>query len=247
MSRMLTFAFVDTSLAAARTLAAAGRRGEALRRLDAALGPIAGTAAAADAHRFAAELHRAAGRFAKARRHLRAGLAVRPADAALHHDLGLAFADDPYGCDRRAAARFRVATAFAPNNAKYRAAYGLALVRLDKVTAGVRELDAAVALAPTDDAVLDVVLIAAREADRPELAVKWLARAVLLAPANAGLRQLRDRAKFDAARVGQEGMARVGRRPTVPFLRLAAEGGTVRRDAGSRPTPHFNRLRAFRG
>ena len=247
MSRMLTFAFVDTALATARALAAAGRRAEALTRLDAALGPIGGTDAAADAHRFAAELHRAAGRFVKARRHLRAALAVRPHDPALHHDLGLAFADDPYGCDRRAAARFRAAAAYAPKNATYRAAYGLALVRLDKVKAGVRELEAAVELAPTDEAVLNVALTAAREADKPRLALTWLSRAVFLASADAGLRQLRDRAKFDAARVEQESRSRIGRRPTVPFIRLAVEGGTVRRDTGSRSAPHLNRLRAFRG
>lgn len=256
MSRTLTFAYAEAALAAARTLAANGRTRDALARVELAL---QGTPSpAAETYRFAAELCRELERYGRARRHLRMALAVRPHDAALHHDLGLALQDDPYGCDRRAAGRFRKAVALAPENPTYRAALGLALVRLNRVSSGIAELKKAVELAPTDAAVMGTAVTALREADRPHVAVRWLTRSLFLAPNQPELRQLLDRARFDLVRADQTADRRIGRGPvnrpaTVPFVRIApvsakpgVGGGVVRRDMGSRPAPHLGRIQAYR-
>ena len=48
--------------------------------------------------------------------------AVNPIDAEVHYELGVAFESDPYGCDYRAARRFRKAVALDPKQPKYLAA-----------------------------------------------------------------------------------------------------------------------------
>jgi Flp pilus assembly protein TadD len=246
MSKMLTCSFGTTALAAARKLAQSGLRPLAFQRIKLALGAVAGTPAAAEVHRLASELYREAGRFATARRHLRAALKLRPGDAELFHELGWAYADDPYGCDRRAARAFRRAVRLSATHPQYRAALGLALIRLNRVKPGLRHLEHAITLAPTDETTLSLALTATREAERPDLGLKWLSAAVFLAPSNPRLASLRDRAKFDVARLQQAAQSRTHRRSTVPFLRLAVAGGITRSDSGSRPMPHFQRLRAYR-
>lgn len=267
MSRMLLFTHA-AAWSAARELAAAGRRTDALARLTAVLAsPALPQDVATAANRLAGRLHLAAGRFAKARRHLLAAAKLSPAStdrekAELHHLVGLAFQNDPYGCDRRAARRFKLAAKLDPHNATYRAALGLACVRRNRVRAGVAHLEAAAALAPTDSAVLGVVLDGFREADRPRLGLAAVTRAMFLAPADAKIRRLWDRVRFDVASATQAtGRRRADRgdAKVLPFLRVntggtatgttagttAGPGGVVRRDLGVRPAPHFNRLRAY--
>ena len=259
MSRMLIFALGESAMTIARTHAQSGRCSRALDVLNTALaGGELSIADTVDAHRLAAQILNESERFRLARRHLQSALRLSPRHADLHYELGMAYQNDPYGCDRRAAARFRAAVAFEPDSAIYRAALGRALIRLNRVRSGVRELRHAVTLAPTDWNVLSVAVDGLREADRPQLAQRWVEAALFQLPNSASLRGLWNRVRFDAARAVQQEsfkvLAPTSLRPaTLPFMRVATEsatghgtGGIVRADVGSRPTPHFNRLRAYR-
>ncbi len=228
MSMMLTFC--DAAWANARRLAVAGRKSAAL----AALAPLFGSPDAPKrltllAHRLAARLHFAAGRYRKSRRHLGIAASLDPAAAEIHFEIGQAFECDPYGCDRRAAARYKRAAEMAPKQARFVAAYGRALVRIDRVSRGVKLLREAARLAPTDAAVLRVVLDGLADAGRADEALATIARVRFQARTNAELRKLLADAKFRRAC----GPVR-GPHPR-PTLRLAAVGGaSVRRDAGHR-------------
>lgn len=246
MSRMLTF--YAAAWASARDAASVGRRADALARLAPLLSsPDCPPRLTRQAHKLAARLYLFDERWAKARRHLRAALDLDPQDAAVHYDLGLAFERDPYGCDERAARRFREAVRLAPTEAKYVAALGRALVRLNRVRAGVKRLRAAVDLAPANAAVLRIVVEGLTEAGKPRLAYKLVTMAKFLAPADRVVQQLWLTTRFTLARLAQpQGRRAVGHGPTVlPLVRLV--GGTVvRRDAGSRMTPHVGWLKPHR-
>ena len=256
MSRMLTF--FDAAWASARDCATAGRRADALAFLAPFFtSPDAPPRQALLAHRLAARLHAAGENYRKARKHLLTAEAADPGNAEVQYELGLAFESDPYGCDRRAARRFRAAVRLAPGNPRYEAALGRALVRIDRVRAGVRRLTAVAAAAPVDAALLKVVVDGLCDAGRVKRAGAIVAKARFLAPTNKAIRQVWDEVRFAAARAGQARQERttVGPRPKLlPFLRLVTgertargEGGVVRRDAASKAAPHLGRLRAFRG
>src|SRR5262249_18261988 len=106
MSRMLTF--YDAAWASARSAATSGRRADAL----AFLAPLLSGAAAAPkrlvlwAPGLAGRTPAAAERYGKARRPPPAAAKLAPHTAEIHYEIGLAFENDPYGCDRRAARRF---------------------------------------------------------------------------------------------------------------------------------------------
>lgn len=247
MSRTLTF--YDAGWASARAAASVGRRADALARLAPLLSsPDCPPRLARSAHRLAARMHMHDEKWAKARRHLRAALDLHPEDAAAHYELGLAFERDPYGCDERAARCFRRAVRFAPKEAKYVAALGRALVRLNKVAAGVKHLRAAAALAPADWVVLRVVVDGLTDADKPRLAFTLATKAKFLAPANPEVQQLWQMARFAVARQAQPKSTKaVGDGPSVlPLVRLVGGGAVIRQDAGSRPMPHFGWLKPHR-
>lgn len=242
MSR--TLILIEAAWASARHSAERGRRADALAILTPLLArPDLPAGTAAKAHRLAAALHLHADRHRAARKHLFAAAKIEPGNADTHYQLGVAFGEDPYGCDERAARRFRRAVKLDPTNALYRAELGRAAVRADKDRVGVAAVRKAVALAPTDPAVLTVAVEALRDAGRVRLAWKVMCRARFLAPANADVRRLWDRAKFDLA------CGRQHRRPaasTIPFVRVVgAEGESrvIRRDVGSQSGPHFARLK----
>lgn len=254
MSRMLLFSHA-AAWSAARAHADAGRATEALAKIATVLScPDLPVADAIAANQLAGELHLKSGRFAKARRHLLAASKLDPANATLHHLLGIAFQDDPYGCDLRAARRFRKACELAPENAIFRASYGLALVRVNRVKSGIEHLEVAAKLAPTDATVLGTVVAGYREADLPRRGLKVVSHARFIAPEDATIRRLWDRVRFDVAQAEQRQSSPEKRRGTLkflPFLRVnstssgTGTGGVVRRDLGTRPTPHLNRLRAY--
>ncbi|OWK46922.1 hypothetical protein [Fimbriiglobus ruber] len=260
MSMMLNF--YHSSWARARELATSGHRADAL----AALAPLLQTPAGPDvpqrlvllAHRLAARLYAAAEQYRKARRFLYAAEKLDATGAEIQYELGTAFENDPYGCDRRAARRFRRAVSLGSGNAKYLAALGRALVRINRVGSGVKHLRAAAATVGADADVLRVVVDGLCDAGRAALAWKVITKALFLAPGNKALRQLSEEVRYALAlaRVGQD-QTRTQRRPgpagphLLPFIRVysgeAATGGaTVRMDAGSRPFPHIGRVRAYR-
>src|SRR5437879_4719258 len=181
MSRMLTFH--DAAWASARAAATSGRRADAL----AFLAPLLGGAAdvpdlALLAHRLAGRIHHAAERYAKARKHLLAAAKLDPDTAEIHYELGLAFESDPYGCDRRAARRFLRAAKLDPAQARFAAAAGRALVRINRVKAGVKRLLAAAELAPADAKVLAVVVEGLCDAGKVNAATVAVTKARFLAP-----------------------------------------------------------------
>ena len=125
MSRMLTFH--DAAWASARNCAAAGRRADALAFLAPLLSsPDAPPRLVRLAHRLAGRLHAATQDYRMTRKHLLAAAKLDPNCAEVHYELGLAFERDPYGCDHRAARRFRKAVALLPKEPRYAAALGRA-------------------------------------------------------------------------------------------------------------------------
>ena len=214
---------------------------------------------AAQLHRTAAMHHLQAERYRKARRHLRALARLTPLCANTHYHLGQAYESDPYGCDRRAARSYKKAAKLNANEPKYRAALGRALVRINDVRSGVKVLCKAANAAPTDTEVMEVVVDGLREAGEAGVAFDLLSKALFLAPANRELRRLWDRTKFDMALERQKTLeeSTQHRQPltvakVIPFIRVAdpdrVTGNNNRRhDAGSQPSPHFMKLRAFRG
>jgi Flp pilus assembly protein TadD len=253
MSRTLTL--LDAGWESVRSSAAHGRRADALTRTTRLLArPDLPASVAAEAHRLAGELLTEAHRYSEARRHLRAAAALEPSCARTFHLWGLAHELDPHGCDRRAAVCFRHAAKLEPNSATYRAAFGRAAVRCGRTKTGTRALVAAADTAPADVAVMRVVIDGLLEAGQVKTATRVLTRTRFLTPGNRELATLGERVKFEAARRGQREFRRAARhrqdaelatdggRAALPFVRVVAEGGTVRRDVISLPRPHFPRL-----
>jgi hypothetical protein len=191
-------------------------------------------------------------RYAAARRHLRAAAALEPNHAATHYRLGLAHERDPHGDDRRAAVRFRKASVLEPANPLYRAAFGRAVVRCDRLKAGVRALLAAAAAAPGDVPVLRVVVGGLLEAGKPNAARRVVARARFLCPESRELSGIWERVRFENARRRQQNerskqdapFATEGEFVLLPFVRVVGgsgrpRAGVIRRDRLSRPRPHI--------
>lgn len=256
MSRTLTL--LDSGWASARALARAGRRTDALALIGRLLARPA--AVAADARRLAGELELEAERYGAARRHLRAAAALEPGHAGTHYKLGLAHERDPHGDDRRAAVRFKTASELEPANPLYRAAFGRAAVRCDRVKLGVRALLAAAEAAPGNVPLLRVVVGGLLEAGKPALARGVVEKARFLCPADRELNAIRGRVRFEIARRRQQNERRKQDAPfategefvLLPFVRVvggsgrAATPGTVRFDRGSQPRPHLTRMRSYR-
>lgn len=255
MSRTLNL--IHAGWTAARSLARNGRRTDALRQLMSLLAradlPV-GTAA--DAHRLAAELEIEAERYKPARRHLRAAATLDPDNARTYYLTGRAFEIDPDGDDRRAAVWYRKASRLEPQNALYRAAFGRAAVRCDRIKLGVRELTAAADGACDNVPVLRIVVDGLLEAGKVRTARRLLVKARFLCPGNRDVCTLWERTRFEAARVGQghtrstqdAGFATEGG-TLLPFIRVVRSGlgeatskGRVRRDVVSFPRPHVGRL-----
>jgi hypothetical protein len=214
----------------------------------------------------AGELLTDAEQYTNARRHLRAAAALEPLHARTYYLWALALERDPHGCDRRAALRFCKAARLEMTNALYRACFGRAAVRCDRIMRGVRELLQAFDMAPGDVTVIRVVVDGLLAADRPGTARRVLNRAGFLFRDSVRARELRslnERVRFAIARRDQRGergttrhgqdaeFARDGGRVVLPFIRMAAEttaqnGEHLRHDVISLPRPHFPRLRSRR-
>lgn len=242
-------ALIDAGIAATRTLARKGRRNEALAQALCLLKrPDLPLTTAADAHRVAGEIFLDRERFAAARRHLRASLTLEPNHARTHFLMGLAFERDPHGDDLRAARRFHAASRLVPGSATYRAAFGRAAVRCDRLRRGVRELLAAAESAHKDVALLEVVIEGLLEAGRVNAAHRIIVKARFSCPGSGEVRRLWERVRYESARRSQqrasstqdaEGPATEGAVRLLPFLRIA--NSTIRHDAASFARPHFIR------
>lgn len=265
MSR--TLALLEAGWESVRLSAARGQRSGALKRLTNLLArPDVPAARAAEWHRFAGELALETGRYATARKHLRAAARLAGDDAGTWFLLARAWEEDPDGCDRRAAMGFKKATVFAPAEPLYRAYLGRAAARCGNVTFGARQMLAA-AEGKADVAVVRVVVRGLLEVGKVAVARRVIVAARFVNPDNRELATLWEMVKFQAARSDQRKQAREhardaqdallateGDRVTLPFLRLAddtdpskagrgvAGGGTVRHDAASFPRPHLARL-----
>jgi hypothetical protein len=273
MSKTLTL--IDAGWESIRTTAKRGQRIDALNRLTQLLARLdVPTAMAVEGQCFAGELALDLGRYATARRHLKAATKLEPTLAEAYYLAGRAWEEDPDGCDRRAAICFKKAVNLAAN-ALHRAAFGRAAARCGKVRLGVREMLAATEQAPGDVAVVRIAVSGLLEMGKTEGARQVIAAARFLCANNHEVAALWERVKFETARQSQNSekkaktrentryaqdaqFATDGDRVTLPFIRLADDtdsspdakgttggsGGTVRRDATSFPRPHLASLRA---
>ena len=252
MSRMLTF--FDAVWASARDYAVAGRRHEALKALSPLLcSPVAPERLTLLAHRLAARLYAVAENYRRARHHLRTAEKSDPNNAEIHFELAQSHERDPYGCDRKAALRYQLAVKHAPRTPKYLAAFGRSLVRLDRVSRGVRYLREAATKAPCDAKVLSIVVEGLREAGRMYEAYKLVAHAKFRAPKSKEIMLLWNEVKFQLAQSDQIGPRTDSRRAVVlPFVPVIStrftldRGESHRVDGPARIAPHFTRLRAYR-
>jgi Flp pilus assembly protein TadD len=253
MSRMLSL--FDDGLAAAAHLFQTGRTTRAAATLTQLRGGAGTTADAVKVLRAAAAVAVTAEKYRRARKLLREAIALAPTDAGLWFEMGRAFEDDPHGCDRKAVRRYKKAAQLNANDPKHKAVLGRAMVRINEIGSGVRQLCRAAEAAPTDADVLGVVAEGLREAGRAELAFQLLSKARFLAPADRGIEHLWSRAKFDMLAQQQKGGR--GTTPTsIPMLRVFNDAPTpdvsnsprtpYRADNTHSPTPHIARLRAFR-
>ncbi|WP_439628948.1 hypothetical protein [Gemmata sp.] len=257
----MTLSLVAAAWDSIRAAAKQGRNTDALHQTRQLLArPDLPSSLATQAHRLAGELSLDNERYADARRHLRAALALTPGCAYTAHLLGLAFERDPQGCDRRAVMAFRRATRLDAANCLYRASYGRAALRCGKIKLGRRALLSAAKAAPSDVAVLRVVAEGLLEVGAVRAADAVLSRAQFLLPTNRVLTVLRERVRFAEARRDQGRTARHrqdaehakdGGRAVLPFIHLVTGGAAapdrevlVRRDVVSFPRPHFPKFRA---
>lgn len=246
MSRMLSL--MDGGLTAAAHHYLIGRTTEATATLTQLRGGADTPAEGVRVLRAAAAVAIGQEKYRRARTLLREAIALAPTDAGLWYEMGRAFEDDPHGCDRKAARRYKKAAQLNANEPKYKAALGRAMVRINEVGRGVRVLCRAADAAPTDADVLGVVAEGLREAGRAELAFKLLSKARFLAPTDRGIEHLWSRAKFDMLAEQQKG-GRVTPPTAIPMLRVYQDvpaQANTRTDRGHTPAPHIARLRAFR-
>ncbi len=247
MSR--TLSLFDGGLTTAAQQFQTGRTSRAAATLRQVRGGADTPADAVKVLRAGASVAVCAEKYRRARELLREALALAPTDAGLWFDLGRAYEDDPHGCDRKAARRYQKAAQLNANEPKFKATLGRAMVRINEVGRGVRQLCRAADAAPADADVLGVVAEGLREAGQAELAFELLSKARFLAPADRGIQHLWARAKFDMLAERQRGGQ--GTQPTsIPMLRVfndaPAPRPNVRTDNTHTPAPHIARLRAFR-
>lgn len=261
MSRMLRL--MDAGWASLQTKVASGSRDAALACLVRWLRrPDLSPSVATEANILAGKLHLHLENYNQARRYLAMASKLDPTQGRIYYLWGLAYEQDPHGCLRRAARRFRAAVQRDPQNGLYRAAYGRALVRCDQRSRGVWQLRKAATAAPGRMSVVGLVVDGLLEARRFTLARRIVQHARFLNPRNPELIGLERRVRFEWAqclqrrttRQRQEAeLATEGGRVVLPFIRVSRpestgkkQTGKVRYDVFSFPQPHFPHLRVRR-
>jgi tetratricopeptide (TPR) repeat protein len=145
------------------------------------------------AHANLADLYRTQGRESEAQAQLRAGLAVAPDSADLHHALGLS----EVRVQRLDAAitDLRRAAELAPDNTRYAYVYAAALDGADRTAEALPVLEAAAARRGSDRALLLALVEYNGKLGRPDAAAAWLARLAAIAPGDPIVDQLRESLK----------------------------------------------------
>ena len=253
----MTLPLMESTWRSARDHASAGRRQLAFQQLNLLLkSPETPDRLQMLAHRLAARLYVAQDQYTKARRHLYQAEKLDGSIAEIHAEIAAAFEEDPSGCDRRAARRYRKAVQLGAKTI-VRAKLGRALIRINRVKQGVEELSQALEACPADLEVLKIVVEGMCEAGKPRRAQRIVQQARFLLRNDRRVMALQSHVQFALARTSQ---SRTRRTPTtmmpvLPFIRVvdvdaeastSGEGGVVRRDVLSSAAPHLGQIRAFR-
>ena len=136
-----------------------------------------------------ADLYRQQGRESEAMAQLRAGLAVAPESAELHHALGLA--QVRAGRPSEALPELKRAAELAPGDSRNAYVYGVALDSTGQTAEAVTVLEAAAQRDPGDRDILAALVHYNAKLDRRDAALDWLKRLEAAAPGAAGLAELR--------------------------------------------------------
>lgn len=242
MSRMLPFAAaaevaIRAQLASGHVSALRGLR-RLVRRAD--LAPERAIAL----HRLAASVCSQHHRLSPARRHLRAAVRIDWADPESYFRWGqIEFAHDD-GNRLRAVRCFVRAVKLMPTNARYWAILSRAAALTGKDRLARRALRKALTLAPSNLNVLLTLAEACRTLGTIKPIWKAVCKARFLMPADAGLKSLWERLRYDYAEARQR--RTTGQRSTrvLPFLRLVRDSGeSVRVDVHATHSPHLRRVR----
>lgn len=242
MNTTLTISSAGESTA--RTLLKNGQSISALRMVQQLLArPESNGFTAARLNRLAAECLVAQSRFIAARRHLQLAFRHDPNHAETAFQLGHRYEIDDDGDRRKAMKWFRRAVKLAPQNREYLVSFGRAAIR-----EGFRKLGMA-AVAKGIKGKLDhaelvsMAVDACRLAGRLQTGRLWLIQARFLTPHHAGLNELWNQIRFEAAVESQQPKGYESTNRIVPFLRLVGDDRLpVRQDRPSRAKPHFPRL-----
>jgi tetratricopeptide (TPR) repeat protein len=191
-----SLAFHEAVWTNAKFAAKQGHFTQALRHLQPLLQSAADPVRQQLAYRLAGRVYAHQDQYKLARRMFKLALDLDQKCHQTWYDLGQAFEQDPYGCDRRAAICFRKTVELLPQEAKYRAAFGLALVRINNLKKAFVQLNKAVRLAGADLSVLKAIITAYLEADRPELAEKVLTAVRFVAPQSRTLQELCSKVQY---------------------------------------------------
>lgn len=256
MSRTLDL--IGAGWASVRSMAAHGQRRDTLTRLRNLLArPELSPLVACEAHRLAGQLLFDGEKYRDARRQLRKSAELDASQARTFFLWGLAYENDPHGCDLRAANKYYQASQLEPDNASYRAYFGRAAIRADRVSRGVRELLKAAKQAPGDMAVIRLVaegLIEARRLDEAKRVLNQARFRTFSEVMKRELQSLLERVRFESARCeqreakrhGQDAeLARDGGRLVLPFVTpkpRKRKRSAARQDLISFPQPHLPRL-----
>jgi tetratricopeptide (TPR) repeat protein len=137
-----------------------------------------------------ASLYQRLGQEPQAEKVLREGLARTPADASLHHVLGLALARQQRLPD--AVSELAKASQLAPTNLRYRYVFAVALNSAGQAETAINVLEATHKDFPPDREVLLGLITFNRDLGQPTAAKRWADTLLALLPNDQGAQQLRD-------------------------------------------------------
>jgi len=251
MSRTLNL--VDRLAERGRQLQAMGRTAEALH----VLGSLARfrelpKALAADTECRLGEMHLLRGERGQAGGNLNAALRLQPDTARYHQLFAAALEEDEEADPNRSLAHYRRSLALDPNQPRCLCDFGLLALCLDQTKEGLAALRRAAELAPDDPEIIALVVDGLRDSGHESEARKTLIAALFRNSRDGRFRKLWNDFRFQQLHDGQQTERQKNGHPiagydgpkVLPFVRVMAEPArtqigqaTIRRDAGSRPSP----------